>query len=281
MQRENRRRMLKRTVALGIGAASASTAKPAAENETLKTIQSLRTIHGNFTNKEIPDAAIDQIIAASLRAANASNMQSYSIIVVRDRPRMKEICGYAGSCLLLYCADYTRLKDTAAAMGYGYHVDNVVDFVTSGMNTMLAAQTAVIAAKSMGIDSLLTNGIHRGDMDRLWRMLDLPPTSCFPMIALVLGYPTEEPASLKGRLDGPGVVHAGKYRRATREEIDGIIARCDDPAQHIALNEEWRSNHKHYLDWFFKVWHNTKPLQEETQMFKLLKRSGFIDLQKA
>ena len=33
---------------------------------------------------------------------------------------------------------------------------------------MLAVQTAVIAAKSLGIDSLLTNGVHRGDMERLW-----------------------------------------------------------------------------------------------------------------
>ena len=77
-------------------------------------------------------------------------------------------------------------------------------FVTGSTNTILAAQTAVIAAKSLGIDSLLTNGVHRGDMERLWEMLGLPRQYCFPLIALVLGYAAKEPAYQKGRLSGPG-----------------------------------------------------------------------------
>lgn len=82
-------------------------------NETLKTIGSLRTIHGNFLNKEIPDAEVQQILQASIRAANASNMQSYSIIVVKDRALMKQVCTYQGGCMFLYCVDSNRLKDSA------------------------------------------------------------------------------------------------------------------------------------------------------------------------
>ena len=39
-----------------------------------------------------------------MRAANASNMQCYSIVVVRDRQMMQKLCGYRGSRLLLYLA---------------------------------------------------------------------------------------------------------------------------------------------------------------------------------
>ena len=53
-------------------------------NETLKTIHSLRTIHGNFSDKAVPDDTIRLIIGASVRAANASAYQSYSIVVVKD-----------------------------------------------------------------------------------------------------------------------------------------------------------------------------------------------------
>jgi len=52
-------------------------------------------------------------------------------------------------------------------------------------------------------DSLLTNGTHRGDMQPVWDILGLPEQHCFPLIALILGYPAKEPAYMKGRLSGP------------------------------------------------------------------------------
>jgi hypothetical protein len=42
---------------------------------------------------------------------------------------------------------------------------------------------------------------HNLDAERVWKLLDLPQAQCFPLIALVLGYPTQEPAHQKGRLD--------------------------------------------------------------------------------
>ncbi len=251
-------------------------------NDTIRTIRSLRTIHGNFiSDKEIPDATIEAILQSSIRAANASNMQSYSIIVVKDRQKMKDVCTYQGSCMLLYCVDHTRMNASAEHLGYLYYTDNIGSFVTASINAAIAAQTAAIAAKSLGIDYLLTNGIHRGDMERIWKILDLPRTRCFPLIALVLGYPTKEPDHQKGRLDGAGVIHYEKYHKLTNEELDEITRKYDDDQLHLALNENWKNEgHKHYLDWLFKVWAKSPtPTNNETQMFKMLKRSGFVDLQ--
>jgi hypothetical protein len=89
----------------------------AAANETLKTIGRLRTIHGNFLDKPIPEPELQTILKASVRAANASNMQSYSIVVVKDRKTIGEVCGYRGSCMLLHCVDFNRLKASAELMG--------------------------------------------------------------------------------------------------------------------------------------------------------------------
>jgi nitroreductase len=294
-KKENRRSFLKTSVLLGSGAALGQSYLQKADaqekqggstkypNDTIKTIQNLRTIHGNFTDKEIPDETIELILQASIRAANASNTQSYSIVVVKDREKMQQICTYRGSCMLLYCVDFTRLKTCAESLGYTYIPDTIENFVTSSINTAFAAQTAVVAARSIGLDCLTTNGIHRGDMERVWTLLDLPKTQCFPLIAVVLGYPTEEPAYKMGRLDGAGVIHREKYQQLTSEEVDKIIQQYDDKKQHIALIDNWDSQgHKHYLDWFFKVWagRNAGPSQSETQMFKILKRAGFVDLQK-
>ena len=120
-------------------------------------------------------------------------------------------------------------------------------------------------------------------MERVWRLLDLPQTHCFPLIAMVLGYPTAEPAHLKGRLDGPGVIHYEKYHRLTKDETEEIMRQYDDPERHLVLNEDWKAGgHQHYLDWYFKEWlGDSKPTEQETQMLHLLKRSGFVELQKA
>ncbi len=176
------------------------------------------------------------------------------------------------------------MKVCAESLGYTYDPGTMEGFVTASTNATIAAQTAVIAARSLGIDSLLTNGIYRGDMERLWKLLDLPQTHCFPIIALVLGYPTQEPAHLKGRLDGPGVIHSEKYHTLAKEEVAEIVRKYDDKQRNLGLNDEWEAKgHKHYLDWFFKDWMRvgSKPAEKETQMLRLLKRTRFVEEPKA
>jgi nitroreductase len=259
-----------------------SNAVPA--NETLKTIHSLRTIHGDFSDKAVPDETIQLVIGASVRAANASAMQSYSIIVVKDGPTIQKLTGYRGSCLLLYCLDYTRVHDGAAHLGYRPQGANLESFVTGSTNTILAAQTAVIAARSLGVDSLLTNGIHRGDMQRVWDTVGLPEQYCFPLIALVLGYAAKEPAYMKGRLSGPGVVHFGQYHRLSKTELDEIVRQYDDKSRHLGLVEDWdQKGHKHYLDWLYKDWlrvpsaQGPQPAPTESQIARFMRKSGFVE----
>jgi nitroreductase len=269
-------------LATGLAAetAPAGTSATPAPNDTIKTLRSLRTIHGNFTDREIPEDTLQTIIQSSVRAANASNMQNYSIIVVRDRAVMQQVCGYRGSRMLVFCADHNRAMACAASLGHTYKPDDITNFVTAAFDTAIAAQTAAIAARSLGIDYLLTNGVHRGDMGRHWKLLELPETQCFPLIALVLGYPTQEPAALKGRYDGPGIVHEGKYHRPTAEELAEMTRRYDDPAAHLALVDDWAAHgHKHYFDWLFKEWvgRSPRPAGKATQILEVLKRTGYVE----
>lgn len=275
----SRRNFLRRGMTIGGGALAApALAAAPAKNETLSTIASLRTIHGDFSDKPVSDADIEQILTASVRAASASALQSYSIVVVRDPEIQRKLCGYRGSCLLLYLLDYNRSIATAKRLGHEFTPGNLESFVTGSTNTILAAQTAVVAAKALGIDSLLTNGVHRGDMERLWEMLGLPRKYCFPLIALVLGYAAQEPAYQKGRLRGPGVIHYGKYRNVTDEEADALVRQYDDKSLHLGLNEDWDKNgHKHYLDWLHKVWLGRNARPGESQILQRARQAGFVE----
>ncbi|MBN1797054.1 MAG: nitroreductase family protein [Spirochaetales bacterium] len=233
-------------------------------NDTLQTINALRSIHGNFSEKELSQEELNQILKASMKTANASARQSYAIIVLDDRKEMRELFGYQGSRALVYCVDFNRIGQTADRLGHAYDSENIIGFITGTTDTILAAQTAVIAAASLGIDSLITNGLHRNSLDNVYKSLNLPQTSCFPLITVVLGYADEEPASQKGRLSPEFIVHYGKYKLPDNSALDRIIAEYDDPQKHIGLSDAWeKQGFRHYLDWYYTKWEGLPPKEKK------------------
>jgi len=250
-------------------------------NETLRTIHSLRTIHGDFSERDVTEADLTQILEASVRAANASGRQSYAIVVLDDRAKMKELFGYQGSRALIFCVDFARIMALAKHLGHEFDSDHVIGFITGTMDTILAAQTAVIAAKSLGVDSMITNGLHRNSLDKVYDALHLPTTSCFPLATVVLGYPRQEPLYQKGRLDLDAVVHRGEYHMHTEAQLDKIVAQYDDSSRHVGLIANWEEQgFGHYLDWFYTKW-TGKPATERVATGKILEfqerlaKSGF------
>jgi len=172
-------------------------------NPTLQTLHSLHTTHGNFDlARQVSQADLNAILNAATSAASGSNMQTYSIIVLSDKDRQKEVAGHVASHALVFCVDYTRLIDCAAQLGHEFSVGGIIGFITGSTNTILAAQTATIAATALGIDSLITNSIHRGNMLRTYEQLGLPADACFPLITVYLGYADKPREHVKGRLRG-------------------------------------------------------------------------------
>ncbi len=252
-------------------------------NQTLETIHRLHSTHGNFSERTIPATDLVTILQAAVRAASASARQTYSIIVVDEKPVMKEYLQYVGSHALIFCVDFSRLRATAERLQYPYQSQHITDFITGSTDTILAAQTAAIAAKSLGIDSLFTNSIHRKDLSRFYQHFNLPAQDCFPLIGLILGYAsgTEQPVS-RGRFCGKGLIHFGKYQSLTPEELDQLVAEYDDPNKHLGLVfKEKDKLFARYMDWFFQVW--VKPGDPATaqhlhkQLYQHLAQSGFLD----
>ncbi|MEM5775618.1 MAG: nitroreductase family protein, partial [Anaerolineaceae bacterium] len=199
------------------------------------------------------------------------------VIVMDDKRLMQDLCGYQGSKALLFCIDYNRIVRTAEFLGFWYEPDGLTAFITGAVDTSLAAQTASLAAKSLGIDSLFTNGIHRQNIRQVYERLNLPDRFCFPLIMLILGYPAEETAHETGRLTGTGVMHHNGYQTLTHAELERIVQKYDDPASHLALSDAWqKSGDQHYLDWFFKFRVREKNTEKEQELLEILKTSGFL-----
>jgi nitroreductase len=222
-------------------------------NETLQTIHQMHTTHGNFLPKPVPREHLETILVASIRAPNAGNAQNYAIIVVEDPVVMKEVSGYVAPVMLLYCVDLQRNIDLAQHLGCTYAGDPAWVMLTGVSDAAFAAQTAVVAAHSLGINTLLTNGTQRGDPRRIWKLLDLPPRNCFSTVALYLGYADSPPAERKGRLSEPGVIHRGRYQHRDQAMLEQLVALTDAPEFCGPAFAKWREEgHPHYLTAFFK-----------------------------
>ncbi len=108
-------------------------------NRALETIGTLRTIRrGNFSDKPIPQEELELIIGATIRTANASGRQSYSIIVV-DEAAQREL-KWPGSRALLFCVDFSRLKGLADLLNRPLDTAHIQPFLTGAIDTSMAAQ---------------------------------------------------------------------------------------------------------------------------------------------
>ncbi len=246
-------------------------------NSVIDTIADLRTVHGDFSGERIDDATLQTILTSSVRAANASARQSYSMVVLDDREAMRRVCGYESDRLIVYCVDFNRIDTVGRSLGYTKPCVDFVQFLTAAIDTSLVAQTAALAARSLGVDSLFTNGIHRAPMDTVFSVLGLPERYCFPLIALALGYAKSEPLPPHGRLCAEGVVHYGKYAPLSAGDIDGIVAAYDDPERRLGMDVDWqKQGYSHYLDWFHSKWHGATAPEKIREIDDRLRKSGFI-----
>ena len=244
-------------------------------NETIQTIKSLRTTRGAFSERTISEADLRTILECAVCAANAAGRQNYSIVVTSNTTKMKQICGHTGDKLLLFCVDYTRVVDMAEHLGHVFAVSDLAGFVTGSMDTILAAQNACVAARSLGIDSLFTNSFHHSNLARVYDILGLPLKHCFPMVALVLGYAKDEPTIMQERLSDCGVIHQEAYHRLTPAERTELVKEYDDPQLHLGLPHDWaKEGYKHYLDWFYTKW--SRGTEDTRELAAALRKLGFI-----
>jgi len=259
-------------------------------NETIRVIETLKTVR-KFSDRNIPKEHLSVILKSCVNAATASARQTYSIIVVDDKEVMKE-SGYVGSIMLVFCVDYNRVIDAAEYLGFQYKKGiPIVDFITGSTDTILAAQTAAIVGKSLGIDSFFSNCVHRGNIDRMYKLLNLPEKYCFPLITLLLGYSDEKKSKLtkKGRLSGPGIIHFHKYQRLNNQGLENIVLEYDSQDKHfLSLIDDWREKgYNHYLEYFYEKWcgclrknekndDQIKANNQYNQVEEMLIKTGFL-----
>lgn len=245
-------------------------------NDTIKNIQSLKTTRSsNFSEEKISNENFDIIIESCVKAPNASNRQSYSIIVLDDEE--KEKLGLKGDKILLFLVDFHRHECLKEYLGKNISFNHFQPFLTGVIDVSLAVQNAVIAANSLNIGYLTTNDTYTRDLDKIFDLFKLPKKGCFPLLYLCLGYPKDKTISQKSRIDIKHIVHYGKYNDYNQNEIISIVNEYDSVELELFTN--WKEKgYKTYLDWFYDKWLPSLEKQEKSlKLIDLLKRIGFLD----
>ena len=184
----------------------------------------------------LPDAlepgTVELLLAAAQSAPSSSNLQVWSAVVVQDPARKARLAELAGGqqhihdapLLLVFLADTSRLSAAGAKQQLpGEGLRYLDTFLMGAIDAALAAQSALIAAESLGLGTVYI-GALRNKPEEVARELNLPPR-VFPLFGLVVGKPDPaRPAAAKPRLAQRAVAFAEQYD-GTR--IDQEIARYD------------------------------------------------------
>ena len=187
----------------------------------IKTMHNHRSIRA-YKPDPVPEALLQEILAAGVRASSSGNMQTYSIIVTRDRnlkgqlykPHMEQSMVLDAPVLLTFCADFNRMRQWLRINEAPDNFDNFMSFMIAAIDATLVSQNVALAAEDRGLGSTLAN------CDQIGQILQLPP-GVIPVVGFSLGYPDEDPAP-RDRLPLDGLVHNETYQDYTDEDIRRI-----------------------------------------------------------
>jgi FMN reductase [NAD(P)H] len=187
------------------------------ENPVLRSLRSHRSIR-RFTSDPITEEQLTTILETAQRASTSSNLQAYSVIVVRDAERKRKLAAVCGNqqqiidcpVFLAFCADLNRGKVVCDEAGYPYELRHAEPFIMSVIDTAIFGQTAMVAAEGMGLGCCFI-GAARNHPFQLAEILGLPPY-VFVVFGMTLGHPdTKHPSTLRPRLPHKAVVHREQY----------------------------------------------------------------------
>lgn len=206
-------------------------------NPTIDLIMKRRSTR-NYDSAPLAREEKDAILQAAMRAPTAGAMMLYTIIEVEDqalKDKLAESCDHQpfiarAPYVLLFLADYQRWMDMyqaagcetrAAELGITPRTPEEGDLILALMDALIAAQTAALAAESLGIGSCYIGDIVENAEEHR-RLFGLPRYT-FPAALLCLGKPA-------GTLDGPPVarfdrqfiVHQNQYRSFSAAELNDV-----------------------------------------------------------
>ncbi len=193
----------------------------------------------DFESRPVAPEIIEAIISAAQCSSTSLNLQAWSVVAVTDPDRRSTLAGLCGNqkqvsdapVFLIWCADLSRLDRVCHLRGYSQVTDYMDNLLSTAMDATIAAQTAALAAESLGLGICFV-GCIRNNPQQVIDLLGLPKL-VFPVTGMTLGWPAIEPAA-KPRLPLNTVLHWEAY---DREPDDQALAEYDVTMRETGIYE--------------------------------------------
>ncbi|UCD43047.1 MAG: nitroreductase family protein [Chloroflexota bacterium] len=189
----------------------------------IESIHQHRSIR-KYKPDDIPPDLLEEILEGGIRASSSGNMQTYSIIVTRDKTLREQLhkahfqqnMVLEAPILVTFCADFHRMRKWLRLSDAADNFDNFMSFMVAAIDAILVSQNVALAAESKGL-GICYLGSTLSNCDQVGRILNLPD-NVVPVVGFTLGYPNEDPP-LRDRLPLDGLVHYETYQDYDDERI--------------------------------------------------------------
>lgn len=189
-----------------------------------------RRVTRRYTAQDVPDSLLDGLLAAAQSAPAKSDLQQYSVIVMRDRARIKQIADWIGTMdwiatapvFLVWCGDMRRGQRLCDRHGMPHANNNLDTFLNTAVDCTLAMAGFMAAAEAIGLGTCPISYV-RSHIERVSPLLGLPD-GVYPVAGLSIGWPQfRRPIAM--RLPPAVVVHRERYDDSA---LDTAVAAYDE-----------------------------------------------------
>ncbi|WP_129699012.1 nitroreductase family protein [Parabacteroides goldsteinii] len=239
-----------------------------------------RTIR-KYTEQDIPEELLNELLEVAVRASNTGNMQLYSVVVTRDQSNKEKLAPAhfnqpmitTAPVVLTFCADANRFVKWAEQRKAEAGFDNLQTFIASTIDAMLFAQAFCDAAEENGL-GICYLGTTAYNADKIIEALSLPRL-VVPIVTVTVGYPAMPLPEQVERLPLAAVVHQEAYVDYTPDMIDELYSEKEA----LEVNKQFvKENNKETLAQVFTDVRYTKKNNEyfSEVLLKVLKDQGFM-----
>lgn len=190
--------------------------------EALQVILERKSVR-DFIDREVEEEKRQKIYEAILAAPTTENMMMYSVISVDDpetRARLsRQPAIRKAPMVLVFCADYRRWSLIFQGMTESGRNPQEGEYQLAVVDTVIAAQNAVLAAEALGLSSVYLGDIMEHYEDRSEALGC--PVGVVPVVTLCIGYATEMQMNraYTRRLGQQYLIHKERYQDFSREEL--------------------------------------------------------------
>ena len=175
-----------------------------------------RRVVRRYRDEPVPDSLLDALLAAAQSALAKSDLQQYSVVVMRDPARIKQIADWIGTMdwiasapvFLVWCGDMRRGQLLCDMHGMPHANNNLDTFLNTAVDCALALAQFITAANAAGLGTCPISYV-RSHIEKVTPLLGLP-SGVYPVAGLTVGWPVfRRPTSM--RLPQSIVVHRERY----------------------------------------------------------------------